>query len=188
MKILPLLSTAVLLLMPLGLTHSVKADIATDTCDRLIQTTQRLTKLRSAQRYGLFGDEEFDTIICGHLVTREEKIWDESVNSAYFRITQFADAKFQAAIAQGIQAGNGVNALRQGRYELNLGCVSSTGIVGHQYNSQIPYLNDGTMKALQRSQVNQPIAVVISFGKHPGSNCDCCNLAHAVRYYGSTQP
>ncbi|MFM2432397.1 MAG: hypothetical protein RLZZ511_3611 [Cyanobacteriota bacterium] len=185
MKALSLLSAGLLLLMPLGLTHSVEADPATDLCDRLIQNTRQQAKLRSAQRYGIFGDEEFDTIICGHLVTRQEKIWDESVNSAYFRISKFADMQFQAAIAQGIQSGNHVNALRQGQYELNLGCMSSTGIVGQEYNAKVPYLNDRTINALKRSQNQQPIAVVISFGKHPGSHCDCCNLAHAVRYYGA---
>jgi hypothetical protein len=144
-----------------------------------------LRPLRTSQNYGIFGNDEFDTIVCGHLVTRTEKIWDTSVNVAYFRISQFAQPGFQQAIAQGIAAGNRVNAFRDGQYEFNLGCFAPNRITGQQYDPQTPYLNPATQTQLLNSTPQKPIAIVLTFGKHAGSDCTCCNLAHSIR---SRQP
>jgi hypothetical protein len=137
--------------------------------------------LRSSQTYGIFGNDEFDTIACGYLVTRTEKIWDESVNVAYFRIIQFAQPGFQQSIAQGIAAGNSVNVFRDGQYEFNLGCFAPNRITGQQYDPQTPYLDPATQTQLLKSTPQKPIAIVLSFGKHAGRDCECCNLAHSIR-------
>jgi hypothetical protein len=137
--------------------------------------------LRSTTTYGIFGDDEFDTVACGYLVTREEMVWDEPVTVAYFRIIKFGDEGFQRAIQSGIDQGNSVNHFTDGRYEFNLGCFETNQIKGVQFNPQQPYLTPEVERALRQSSAQQPIALIFSFGRHLGSECICCNLAHTVR-------
>lgn len=137
--------------------------------------------LRKTQKYGIFGNDEFDTLVCGYLVTRQETVWDEPVNNAYFRIAKFGDEGFRQAIKAGIEQGNRVNTIRQGQYEFNLGCFKNHAIQGQQHNPKQPYITDGVNAKLRQSSSQQPIVLKLSFGKHLGSDCVCCNLAHAVR-------
>ncbi|OUC16086.1 MAG: hypothetical protein B0A82_03670 [Alkalinema sp. CACIAM 70d] len=143
--------------------------------------------LRSTTAYGIFGDDEFDTVVCGYLVTRQEQHFDNTVNAAYLRIVRFGDPGFQQAIAQGIANQNSINQYRDGKYELNLGCLKNNKIVGIEYDRLTPYITPETQQQLQASSRDRPIPVVLSFGKHRGRDCECCNLAHKVRVYGSTQ-
>jgi hypothetical protein len=178
MKTLQFLTLSLVLAIAHGLTSSVPGNTRPDGgCKNLSKPVQ----LRATQRYGIFGDDEFDTVVCGYLVTRLEKVWDETLNVAYFRVTQFGQPGFQQAIAQGINQGNTVNALRSGQYELNLGCFDKNRITGHQYDPKTPYITPATQAQLLNSSVTQPVAIVLSFGKHPGSHCTCCNLAEALR-------
>ncbi|NJN49370.1 MAG: hypothetical protein HC805_05815 [Alkalinema sp. RL_2_19] len=89
-------------------------------------------------------------------VTRQEKIWDETVNVAYLRITKFGQAGFEQAIDQGIKQGNQINTLRQGQYEFNLGCFDGNKITGQQYDEKIPYLTDAVQALLINSSAQQP--------------------------------
>jgi hypothetical protein len=137
--------------------------------------------LRKTQKYGIFGNDEFETLVCGYLVTRQETVWDEPVNNAYFRIVKFSDAGFRQAIKAGIEQGNRVNTIRQGQYEFNLGCFKNNAVHGQQHNPKQAYMTSGVNAKLRQSSEQQPIVLKLSFGKHRGSECVCCNLAHAVR-------
>ncbi|MGI0493079.1 hypothetical protein ACN4EG_14950 [Alkalinema pantanalense CENA528] len=151
-------------------------------CDLPALSTQR-----STTEYGIFGNDEFNTAVCGYVVTRQEPRFDETVTAAYLRITQFGDLGFQRAIAKGIEAKNTINQYRDGQYELNLGCLKNNKIVGIEYDRLVPYINRETQQKLQASSHDRPIPVILSFGKHKGRDCECCNLAHKVRVYDSTQ-
>ncbi|MBE9028676.1 hypothetical protein IQ266_02750 [filamentous cyanobacterium LEGE 11480] len=181
MQVLRFFSISLFVAIAFGLTSSVQTQTqAANPCN----FTQRSDlKLKRSERYGMFGDDEFDTVVCGYLVTRETKIWDETVNVAYLRITKFAQLGFQQAIAQNIQQGNSVNVLRQGKYEFNLGCFDGTRITGKQYEPEQPYLTTAVQSKILSSSKTQPIALLLSFGKHLGSDCECCNLAHRIRIY-----
>jgi hypothetical protein len=145
MKMLQFFSLSLLLAIANGLTGSGHGDTTpASSCNDLTPPWQ----LRSTQRYGIFGDDEFDTIVCGYLVTHTERLWDESVNVAYFRIIQFAQPGFQQAIAQGIAAGNRINAFREDQYEFSLGCFAANQITGQQYDPETPYLDPTTQTQL----------------------------------------
>jgi hypothetical protein len=143
----------------------------------------KFVPLRATNRYGIFGNDQFDTVVCGYLVTRTEKVWDETQTNAYFRIVQFGQDGFRQSLQAGINQGNSVNKLNQGQYELNLGCFKNNQIQGQQYDPQKPYITNDVQTRLAQSLANRPIALVLSFGNHPGSDCVCCNLAHTVRSY-----
>ncbi|WP_431630573.1 hypothetical protein [Alkalinema pantanalense] len=59
--------------------------------------------------------------------------------------------------------------------------------VGREYDRLVPYINRETQQKLQASSRDRPLRVILSFGKHRGRDCECCNLAHKVRVYDSTQ-
>jgi hypothetical protein len=145
-------------------------------CDR-----SQSVPLRSTTTYGIFGNDVFDTVACGYLLTRQMMVWDEPITVAYFRIIQFGDEGFRRAIQAGIDQGNTVNQFTDGRYEFNLGCFENNQIKGVQFNPQQPYLTPEEQRALRQSSSEAPITLKFSFGRHLGSECICCNLAHTVR-------
>jgi hypothetical protein len=140
-------------------------------------------RLKTTRNYGIFGNDEFDTLVCGYLFTREEKLFDESVTIAYFRILKAADRRFINAIRRGIKAGNSVNFVRGNSYYFNLGCIQQGKIKGETFDRRSPYLTDRVERSILASTSGQPIGLVLSFGKHIGSGCECCNLAHQIRLY-----
>jgi hypothetical protein len=170
-----------LIAIGLGLMAISASTIPTVTAQENSCNFASSSTLRKTQKYGIFGNDEFDTLVCGYLVTRQETVWDESVTNAYLRIVKFGDEGFRQAVKAGIERGNGVNKLHQGQYEFNLGCFKQNTIQGQQYNAKQPYITESVNAKLRRSSARQPIVVKLSFGKHPGSDCVCCNLAHAVR-------
>jgi hypothetical protein len=177
MKTLKVFSISLVLAVTCGLSSYVQASTSlSNACD-----FSKSIALRPTKRYGIFGDDEFDTAVCGYLVTRNEQVWGEFMNVAYFRILKFRETGFQQAIAAGIQQGNSVNALRQGKYELNLGCFENGRIKGQQHEPGKPYMTDAVEAKLLNSSASNPIKLILSFGKHQGSGCACCNLAHYVR-------
>jgi hypothetical protein len=152
------------------------ASQAVTTCD-----VTPPTNLQRTTRYGIFGDDQFDTLVCGYLVPRQEEVFGEKVTVAYFRINKFYDEGFKAAIKKGIDSGNNVNSVRNGVYEFNLGCLSKKKIVGDNGEEGKTYIAASDQATIIQSSVKQPIPIILSFNQHEGSDCTCCNLAEQVR-------
>lgn len=146
------------------------------TCDVTQPTT-----LKRTTHYGIFGDDQFDTLVCGYLVPRQEEVFGENVTVAYFRINKFYDEGFKAAIKKGVDNGNNVNSVKNGVYEFNLGCLSNKKIVGDNWKEGKTYIATADQATIIQSSVKQPVPVILSFNQHEGSDCTCCNLAEQVR-------
>ena len=93
------------------------------------------------------------------------------------------DEKFKASVQQGVAEGNTVNQATSQDTFLNLGCLNDNKIVSEARGNDNPelYVDPLTEQALLASSEAQPVAIVLSFGLHEGSGCNCCNLAHKVR-------
>lgn len=157
---------------------SAVGDKETKKCD-----FSKPVDLRETTKYGIFGDDEFDTIVCGYLVTKEEIVWDEKQTNAYFVIIDFYDEKLKESIKKGIQEGNTINSETNGIYEFNLGCFENGEIVGTEYNESEIYLDGAAQEKILNSSLDDPASIILSFGKHSGTECYCCNLAHKIRIY-----
>ncbi|HEY9671282.1 MAG TPA: hypothetical protein V6D11_07555 [Waterburya sp.] len=141
-------------------------------------------KLRRTNQYGIFGTDEFDTIVCGYLIKKQIEVFGEQQTNAYLKIVAFYDEGFKKSIAAGIQEGNTVNFVENGVYEFNLGCLKKGKIVGDE-NQEIKnkYIDGRTQAKLLKSSPNQPISLILSFSKHSGRDCCCLNLAEKIRVY-----
>lgn len=140
------------------------------------------TGLKTTTRYGIFGDDAFETVVCGYLVIQPEERFDEKVNVAYLRIVRFYDDGFKQAIAHAIEQGNTVNAKADEAYDFSLGCFKNQTIVTDDQNFKTDLTNEA-QTALIDSSVERPVVLLLAFEKHPGSECVCCNLAHQIRLY-----
>lgn len=136
--------------------------------------------LRNTKTYGIFGDDEFDTLVCGYLVTRKIEVFGEQQTNAYLRIVQFDDDGFKNSINQGVREGNTVNFVENGNYDFNLGCWQNGKIVRDE-SVNANYIDNLTQEKLAKSSPTQPVSVILSFGKHSGSNCCCLSLAEQIR-------
>jgi hypothetical protein len=143
----------------------------------------RPVPLQKSNRYGILGDDSFDTLVCGYLVTKQEEIFGERITTAYLRILRFQDPGFQRALAQLVSAGNSVNEIKNGVYDFNLGCFQNRQIVGMNHDPKRPYLMPTVQNQLLNSTAINPVAVILSFGKRTGGGCECCNTAHTIRLY-----
>lgn len=145
--------------------------------------------LRTTTQYGIFGNDEFDTVACGYLVTRTAKIFDETVTLAYLRIVKFQDEKFRQAIVAGVQQGNGVNSVQDGSYDFSLGCIQDQTIVADlDDNPAQPYLLPAAKTEILQSSAAQPVSLIFSFSNRAGSDCVCCNLAQQIRLVKTAIP
>jgi hypothetical protein len=139
--------------------------------------------LKTTRRYGLLGDDEFDTLVCGHIVTKQEKNFGQTITVAYLRIIKADDRRFLLAIQREISKGNGVNFVRGNYYFFNLGCLEQGKITGTQYDPRYPYITEQVQASILKSTPQRPVKLILSFGKHAGSGCECCNLAYRIRLY-----
>lgn len=139
--------------------------------------------LRTTDTYGIFGDDEFDTLVCGYVIIQEEEVFGEKQENVYFVITNYKDEKFRESIVEGIKNGNTINKKIGNYYALNLGCKNGDKISGMQYRSDETYLDDATQSAILSSTTENPLSLIISFDKHEGAGCTCCNLASKIRLY-----
>ncbi|NQV13712.1 MAG: hypothetical protein HQ530_05435 [Parcubacteria group bacterium] len=140
--------------------------------------------LQETTTYGIFGEDTFDTVVCGYLETKEEEVWDEKQTNAYFAIKSFYHDGFKQSIEKGISEGNSINNKKSdGTYLFNLGCYQDSKVSGRDYETGVYYIDDAAQSALQNSSADKPVSIVLSFGLHGGSGCSCCNLAHKVRAY-----
>ncbi len=143
----------------------------------------QLTSASPAQKYDMFGKDHFEAAVCGYLVIRTEKVWDETVTNAYFRILQFGNDDLRRSLQAAIEQGDRVNVMRQGKYEFNLGCFEENLVSGEDYDPIQPYITNDVQTQLGQSSEQRPINIILSFGQHPGGDCFCCNLAHTIRSY-----
>ncbi len=140
--------------------------------------------LRRTNQYGIFGTDEFDTIVCGYLIKKQIEVFGEQQTNAYLRIIAFYDEGFRKSIAEGIQEGNTINLVENGVYAFNLGCLKKGKIVGDENQGlKNKYIDGRTQAKLLKSSPNQPVSVILSFGKHSGRDCCCLNLAEQIRVY-----
>lgn len=137
--------------------------------------------LRRTTQYGILGDDQFDTLVCGYLITHSEAAFGKKVTIAAFRITQFNDAGFRKAIEAAIKNGNTINKIQNGHYDFSLGCLKDRKITGDDIKSNQQYMDEAVQQILLRSSAKQPVAIVLSFKRHLGSDCICCHLAERVR-------
>ncbi|NQV00207.1 MAG: hypothetical protein HQ538_05695 [Parcubacteria group bacterium] len=141
------------------------------------------TTLRSTDNYDIFGESEFDTVVCGYVKTQKEIVFGEEQENIYFVITNYKDSKFRESIVEGIKNGNTVNKKIGDYYALNLGCKNGDKISGMQYKSDETYIDDTTQSSILSSTTENPLSLTVSFDKHEGVGCTCCNLASKVRLY-----
>lgn len=133
--------------------------------------------LRPGVTYDLTGQEEFETLVCGYLVQKEENMASEEKeplikNRAYLVITKFAESKFKEAIEKQIGEGNSVNKAEDSNYQLGCGCLE-----GNKLISDTGELTDqASLAKLLASSPAKPVMVKLVFQVHPGRGCTCCNL------------
>ncbi len=136
------------------------------------------------KEFGIFGDSEFYTVISGYLEIREKEYFEGStITTAYFIITKFYDDEFRESVDEGINQGNGVNIKENGLYKFNLGCFEGGEIIGIEHEEDKIYIDEETTEKIINSSKENHVSIVLFFGKHLGSGCTCCNLAHQVRIY-----
>jgi hypothetical protein len=140
-------------------------------------------RLKTTRTYDIFGGSEFDTLVCGYLFTQPEENFDTRITVAYLRIINAPDRRFLRSMKREIDRGNSVNFVRDKAYHFNLGCLKNGKIQGIKYDRRYPYLTDRVEQSILRSTPQQPVRLILSFGKHIGSGCECCNLAHRIRLY-----
>lgn len=148
-----------------------------DSCD----FTSVTATLKPGVTFDLGGEEEFDTVVCGYLTTKEENMamGDDTPlmkNRAYFNVTTFQQAEFKAALDAQISAGNTVNSLTAGEYQLGCGCSENNKII-----SDVGDLTDAvSLPKLLASTKQKPVLVKLSFYKEAGRGCTCCNLLDKI--------
>jgi|GEM_PF-3405057 len=133
--------------------------------------------LKPGVTYGLGGQEEFETLVCGYLIQKEENMAFEGEealikNRAYLVITKFAESKFKEAIDKQIGEGNSVNKAEGNNYQLGCGCLEDNKLL-----SDTGELSDqASLAKLLASSSAKPVMVKLVFEVHPGRGCTCCNL------------
>lgn len=158
-------------------TEETAESTSVTTCDF---TTVNPT-LKAGTTYNLGGEEEFDTVVCGYLTTKEENMafeGDEPLikNRAYFNVTKFQQAAFKTALDAQIAEGNTVNSATGGEYQLGCGCSENNKIV-----SDVGDLTDAaSLPKLLASTKDKPVMVKLSFYKEAGRGCTCCNLLDKI--------
>ncbi len=181
----PLTSTSFFLEKPfllksinLDVSHSTlnyQKDFSNKNC-----TLPKTVVLRKTQKYGIFGNDEFDTLVCGYLVKRNIEVFGEQQTNAYLRIVEFYDDGLKNSIDKGIREGNTVNLVENGNYDFNLGCWQDGKIVIDE-DGNVNYIDKFTQDELAKSTPTQPVSVILSFGKHSGSDYYCLSLAEQIR-------
>lgn len=154
------------------------ATVVADPCE-----FNKDVQLKKSSTYGIFGDDIFDTVVCGYAELKDEVVFDQTQTNLYFNITKFADEAFKNSLDQGITEGNLVNKKEGENYKFNLGCYKDGAIDGIQYDEGVDYVDQATQDAILGSTAENPVAVILSFGQHFGRGCQCCNLAHQIKLY-----
>ncbi len=150
-------------------------------------------KKSESGKLSMFGDDVFESAVCGYLVHYQEEVFGVMHDRAYVRVTSFADPAFQKSVQDAIAAGNSVNKSEpDGSLDFSLGCMENDDIKtdklvvvdakGRPVN--VPEaINPDVRRAILASSASQPVRLVLAFGIHEGADAVCASLAHTVRLY-----
>lgn len=148
---------------------------------------------QSSNNYSMTGDDAFETAVCGHLVNYQETVFDKKKDRAYFQVEKFADENFQKSVEKTIDSGNFINKKEpNGSLDFSLGCIEDNDIVTDKlvvFDSKnkpvsVPeVMNPDVRKAILATTEEKPVALILTFGKHEGSESFCPSFAHNVRLY-----
>jgi hypothetical protein len=127
--------------------------------------------------YGIFGTDEFDTMVCGYLVHEEEEILGEKVSSAYFEIIEFNNDNFRESIKEAIDEGNTVNRKAGEHYRFRSGCMEDGEL------TEIGAITDEETKAaMENASFDDPVVLSLSFEVNLYRRFGICQtLAHEIR-------
>ena len=160
---------------------SNSADSETDSTDIALKCkfdTSVYDDLTKAETYNIFGEETYDTVACGYLVTETKDAFDTGEESevAYFR-TLDVSFGFKGAIEDAIQEGNSVNR-KVGKFvDFRLGCIEDDEFVTGE-SGTTSKSDRATDRALLSSTQDKPINLVLSFEENTsGTKIVCDSLA-----------
>lgn len=151
------------------------AEVPADPCD----FSNVKATLTAATTYDILGGENFSTLVCGYIYTREQDMGLGEVdirNVAYVAVKAFQDAKFKAKIEETISSeGNTVNGKIGSDYLLGCGCLENNEIVA----SPAPaggLMSVGDQTKFIASTTDKPVIMKLTYEVHGGSGCNCCTL------------
>lgn len=124
---------------------------------------------------GEIGNYEFDTLLCGYLKVREEKIFGENYSSAYLAITEFYSDAFKDHLDKLFAEGNTYNAKEGDTYLFRLGCYEDGEIKRLNEN-----INTTITKTLNDATDTNPATVKLSFGIIDGHDSPCGSMAKLI--------
>jgi len=136
---------------------------------------KNLTSFTTTQTYGIMGDDNFETAVGGYLVVRDETVFGQNVKTAYFKITDYKDAKFKDSLEKAINEGNSVNKKEGSSILFALGCSES----GTTKNNN-SIMSAETISAILGSSANKLLCLKLTFEKHGGFGLSCGSLAERI--------
>lgn len=144
-----------------------------DPCDFSTVTTT----VKAGVTFDTMGGENFSTLVCGYLTTKEGDVGLGEVmikNLAYIAVTKFKDAGFEAKIKEAIAEGNTVNATQDGAYLLGCGCLEDGKLTANPAPND--WMSASDQAKLIASSATKPVMVKLTYEVHGGSGCSCCSL------------
>lgn len=135
--------------------------------------------LKETTKYGIFGDDEFDTVVCGYLNISEENIFGDIYTVANLVITKFMDEDFKTSLTGGISEGNTVNKLINGNVAMGIGCIENGALVNHGNTT----IQSSAATAIMASTAEKPVALIFSFEEHGGFGAACAGLMEEISLY-----
>ncbi len=149
------------------------AETPADPCDFSTVTAT----VKQGVSFDTMGGEEFSTLVCGYLTTKEGYTdFDQTVlaDIAYIAVTKFKDAGFEAKIKEGITEGNTVNATEDGAYLLGCGCLEDGALTANPAPDD--WIEPADQTKLIASTKTKPVIIKLTYEVHGGSGCSCCSL------------
>jgi len=144
-----------------------------DPCDFTTVTTT----LTPGVTFNTQGGENFSTLVCGYLYTKEGDIGFDVPDIrtlAYIAVTKFKDSGFEDNIKKGIDEGNTVNATVDGAYLLGCGCLEDGELTASP--SPVDWIEAADQEKLIASTKTKPVIIKLTYEIHGGSGCSCCSL------------
>lgn len=145
----------------------------TDPCDFSTVTAT----VKQGVTFNTMGEENFSTLICGYLTTKEGYTdFDQTIlaDIAYIAVTEFKDAGFETEIKGEIEEGNTVNATDDGAYLLGCGCLEDGKLTANP--APADWIEPADQTKLIASTKDKPVIIRLTYEVHGGSGCSCCSL------------
>jgi hypothetical protein len=138
-------------------------------------------ELTAGRDYDMFGNEEFDTVVCGYLVTGKNtsEATGKTVDVAYFRVLDISTG-FKNAVDQAIIDGNTVNRKIGNNLDIRLGCIENNELVTNDAGDT-DELDSATSQAILNSTEANPINLILSFEEESGQGILCDSLADTIQ-------